>query len=90
MENRLVLMRAAVLLSISPFAQSSAGVTLTSGTNSAGRRHLTHCSVAHQEECCVSRNTEKTPAIDNLRKLTVFHLTFLAMVEGNCGRNQHR
>ena len=35
-QSRLVLPRAAVLLSISPFAQSSAGVPLTSGINSAG------------------------------------------------------
>ncbi len=42
-QRRLVLIPAAVLLSISPFSQSSAGVPLTSGTSSAGRRHLMHC-----------------------------------------------
>ena len=42
-QSHLVLIRAAVLLSISPFAQSPTGVPLTSGTNSAGRRHLMHC-----------------------------------------------
>ena len=103
MQSRLVLIRAAVLLSISPFAQSSAGVPLTPVTNSADRRHLMHCPrpperpglvtgiapVAHQEEWYVSRNTGKAPTIDNLRKLTEFRLILLAMVEGNYGHDQH-
>ena len=42
-QSRLVLIRTAVLLIISSFAQGSAGVPLTSGTSSAGRRHLMHC-----------------------------------------------
>ena len=88
MQSRLVLISAAVLLIISPFAQSPTGVPLTSGTNSAGRRHLMHCPRPHQEEWYVSRNTGKAPTIDNLRKLTEFRLTLLAMVEGNCGHDQ--
>ena len=92
-----------VLLSISAFAQSSAGLPLTSGINSAGRIHYTHrprpprrlglvtgiAPVAHQEEWYVSWNTGKAPTIDNLRKLTEFRLILLAMVEGTYGHDQH-
>ena len=42
-QSRLALIRAAVLLSIPAFSQNSAGLPPTSGTNSAGRRHLMHC-----------------------------------------------
>ena len=73
-------MRAAVLLSISPFAQGSAGVPLTSGINSAGRRHLMHCPVTHWDACYVSRSTGKAPTIANLRELTGFRSILLAMV----------
>ena len=85
-QSRVVLIPAAVLLSISPFAQSSAGVPLTSGTNSAGRIHYTHRPPASPEagvgnrHCpgrssgvvvCLEEYRESTaPTIDNLRKLT--------------------